>query len=202
MRSCKNCGKENVENTMGPALCVECSAAKSNITSEKLRHLYWDEELTTYQIGDLMGMNAGQVRYWMRKLKVPSRTASEAERLSFSKGRKPDTNKRGSESSNWKGGRWKDGSGYIYAYCPGHPRAVDKHVMEHILVWEKANKQSVPEGYQIHHLNGIRDDNREENLVGISRKDHNKIDRLKLAEDRIHLLERELSKYKAPGERT
>ena len=50
-------------------------------------------------------------------------------------------------------------------FMPAHHRAATHgYVMEHIVVWEHTHGQQVPEGYVIHHLNGVKDDNRPENL--------------------------------------
>lgn len=73
---------------------------------------------------------------------------------------------------NWKGGRIKQ-SGYIKIWQPQHPGA-DKigYVREHLLVWEQANGKPLPKGWHIHHLNGIKSDNRPRNLVGLPSKKH------------------------------
>ena len=71
----------------------------------------------------------------------------------------------GEKSSNWNGGRTKNKKGYVLCKCPGHHRADSKgYVMEHILVWERETGIPVPLNCCIHHLNGIKDDNRIENL--------------------------------------
>lgn len=79
---------------------------------------------------------------------------------------------KGSRHWNWKGGKRLIG-GYIYIYTPTHPRATQRHaVAEHTLVWEKENGKYLPEGWEVHHFNGIKTDNRPENLMGLSSKKH------------------------------
>ena len=57
--------------------------------------------------------------------------------------------------------------GYINIHVPGRGS-----IREHRYVWEKHNKKPLPQGYVIHHINGIKDDNRIENLIAIPRKSH------------------------------
>lgn len=47
-------------------------------------------------------------------------------------------------------------------------------ILEHRYVWEKHNGK-IPEDYFIHHINGDKQDNRIENLMCVSRKEHGKI---------------------------
>ena len=80
---------------------------------------------------------------------------------------------RGENSPFWKGGRGINNKGYVSIYVPGHPRARPSgHVQEHIVVWEKANKQTLPDGWVIHHLNGVKGDNRPVNLVALPDRKH------------------------------
>lgn len=67
---------------------------------------------------------------------------------------------------NWKGGRIKDGKGYIRINTPEHPNATGtgKYVPEHRLVMEKHLGRYLTKEENVHHKNGIRDDNRLENL--------------------------------------
>jgi HNH endonuclease len=78
---------------------------------------------------------------------------------------------RGNKSSAWKTGRIST-HGYVFLYAPDHPRARDRHVFEHIIVWEKAHNKSLPDGWVIHHLNGIRNDNRINNLIALPNRKH------------------------------
>lgn len=90
----------------------------------------------------------------------------------------------------WKGGRHKIKAGYIDCYRPDHPHTHDgKYVREHILVWEQFHGRALPKGYIIHHLNGIRDDNRPENLVAVPRRQHECRTVPKLLQKRIRELE-------------
>ena len=68
-------------------------------------------------------------------------------------------------NGNWKGGRTRHKAGYVMIRVPGHPRAGrSPYVFEHILVAEQLLGRHLEPGESIHHRNGIRDDNRTENL--------------------------------------
>lgn len=56
--------------------------------------------------------------------------------------------------------------GYIYIYKPKHPFcSKQKYVAEHRLVMEKHLKRFLTPKEVVHHINGIKDDNRLENLM-------------------------------------
>jgi hypothetical protein len=67
----------------------------------------------------------------------------------------------------WKGGRTRNKRGYVLLRVPGHPRiksATNQYVMEHILVMEQLLGRYLHRDETVHHINGIPDDNRPENL--------------------------------------
>jgi len=110
---------------------------------------------------------------WGLKHKHPCPVCGGLVNYGYTHCRKHRTMPCGDKACNWKGGRIKDGQGYILIYKPDHPRADKRHyVREHILTWERVNGKSLPKDWHVHHLNGITDDNRPVNLVGLPRKSH------------------------------
>lgn len=93
----------------------------------------------------------------------------------------------GEGNPSWKGGRTRAG-GYVYHRIqPGSGGSAYR--AEHILVWEQANGP-LPKDWVVHHLNGIKDDNRLENLLAMPRKMHATRDLFGPYEERIRQLER------------
>ena len=151
----------------------EVVGRRKEITNEALERLY-QSGYSTYEICELTDIPRSTIRKRLKKASVIFRTPQHAINLAISKGR--TTSHPGKKNPNWRGGRHYC-NGYVYIYKPKHPRAASHKsaknvVLEHQLVWEKEHKRPLPEGWIIHHLNGIRDDNRPDNLVALSSQKH------------------------------
>lgn len=84
---------------------------------------------------------------------------------------------RGERTSRWKGGRYRHKDGYILVLVPGHPFK-DRHgyMLEHRLVVETSLGRYLSKDEHIHHINGVKDDNRIENLQVMSNSEHLKLE--------------------------
>lgn len=81
---------------------------------------------------------------------------------------KLNANQKGENNGAWKGGKIISSLGYVMILKHDHPRAKSNggYVHEHILVMEeKIGRYIDNKKESVHHINGIKTDNRIENLV-------------------------------------
>lgn len=70
----------------------------------------------------------------------------------------------GKDNSNWKGGKYKR-SGYWFIYQPKHPFANSTgYIRKHRLIMEKKIGRLLKKEEVVHHINGVKNDNKPENL--------------------------------------
>jgi len=86
---------------------------------------------------------------------------------------------KGDKSSSWKGGSYTTKrDGYVYIWCPNHPNAKKNgkggggYVLEHRLVMENIIGRYLTQEEEVHHRNGIKNDNRPENLMFVLHSNH------------------------------
>ena len=71
---------------------------------------------------------------------------------------------KGKNNPQWGGGKRSNNHGYIIIYIPNHPFAVNHYILEHRLIMEKMLGHYLSKNEIVHHKNGIKNDNRPENL--------------------------------------
>lgn len=156
------------------------------------------------QISAELGMPYTKVRNAIVRLgiKLPKRsfrrhsdTRSENVKASIQKAF-PD-GRSGENHPNWKGGRYKLKSGYVRVYAPDHPhRSPQNTVFEHRLVMEKHLGRYLDPKEVVHHQNGIKDDNRIENLELVATTGEHVSQHFKQSH-RVHELEARITELEA-----
>lgn len=79
----------------------------------------------------------------------------------------------GKRSMAWKGGKIRDKFGYIQIWMPQHPNAkLAGYIHEHRLIMSEHLNRPLESTESVHHKNGIKDDNRIENLELMTKRVH------------------------------
>lgn len=158
-------------------------------SKQELERLYWRERMSCSAIAKAYGLSYSTIRNALKELGISSKTHSEAVG-------------KGALNHNWRGGKSHTGAGYTVIYKPNHPRAMGKHkgkgiyVLEHILVWEETHHQLLPEGWLIHHLNGVKNDNHPQNLLALTKRGHSPALTLKGVQKRLREVEAQLAQQR------
>lgn len=147
-----------------------------NINRSKATKKLWENpEFRKY----MSEIHKGKPGYWlgkkrsketMEKIAAKNRgrkcSIETKEKMSLAKKGKPSNGKvfqKGKKHPNWKGGRTKV-MGYILILMPEHPFNKNRYILEHRLVMEKHLGCLLKPEERVHHINGIKTDNRIKNL--------------------------------------
>ena len=146
--------------------------ARHLLSDPEIKRLYCEEKESSITIAEKLGLSPSYTIKRLRKMGLV-RERSESGKISYTQGRKKPTQQKGEHSKNWKGGRITTVYGYVRAYAPHHPFADNNgYVLEHRLLMEKKLGRYLLPTETVHHINGIKDDNRLENLRLVSPADH------------------------------
>ena len=136
----KNKGNKNKIGRNDPC---PCGATNKKIDVLKLHQLYEDGQ-NLAQLGELVGVHGRTIGRWFADHELPIRNRSE--RI------------KGEMNPSFKGTPCTTIDGYVRTWKDG------KRVLEHRAVMEEHLDRQLLESEQVHHINGIRLDNRLENL--------------------------------------
>ena len=81
---------------------------------------------------------------------------------------------KGKGNPNYKGGE-KEFEGYIFLRMPQHILARRNYVKRSHLVWYEKTGELIKKPFEIHHINGNKQDDRFENLQKVTRPGHQKV---------------------------
>ena len=88
-----------------------------------------------------------------------------------------------------------DNNGYVLVWAPDHPRAFRGWYFEHRVVMENVLGRRLRRDEDVHHINGVKDDNRAENLCAMDHLEHKLLTAKELSEKRDTERE-ELAEYR------
>lgn len=145
----------------------------AHVTKKELERLYLVEKHSSIELASIFDCQKSSILRKMNSFGIPKRSVAEAltgrkmpreTAEKISEWRKK--NAHGHNHGSWKNGRIKAHGGHILVWVgDSHPYATAKgYVLEHRLVMEKIIGRYLLPREVVHHINGIPDDNRPENL--------------------------------------
>lgn len=199
--------KSNKATTCG----CKASYLKPYANANTLKDLIEVQNISMAKVAKMFNVDVHTIKYWAKKLGVKTGDRAEMARKNILRGKQhPFYGKKGEEhpafgrkhtdeeirklkqslgkgttNVNWKGGKTKHGAGYVLVAVPNSGMGRCEQKLEHRLIMEKHLGRKLFKWEVVHHKNGIKTDNRIENLEVYTRAEH-----ARLHENFKHIKER------------
>ena len=150
------------------------------ITKEWLEQKYVTEKLSGHDIAKLKNCNNSVIYYWLKKFLIPIKKSIKEY---------PNKLLCGDKNPNYK----PEGSiRYSYGYKVIKVNKI--FVREHRYIMEQYLGRKLRKNEVVHHINGIRDDNRIENLIVMGKRKHDIYGKnyIEILQEKIRFLENKL----------
>lgn len=135
---------------------MQKSAEMSDSTKEvveQIQRMHWEQNMSLRQIATKLDMTYASLQWYLRRFDLPRRGRVESMNIVF-----------GGRGPSWKGGKVSRG-GYVLLKDRSNPNAQrNGYVYEHRAVMAKFLGRPVASDEVVHHVNGVTNDNRIENL--------------------------------------
>lgn len=137
-------------------------SSQLRMDKEKIHDLYWNWELHQREIAELYGCSRSLIDKLSKELGLV--------------GVKTSSRNQGKRNQNYKGGSFICRRGYVCNRAPEdgwkNNGWKSRQKYEHIMIAEKVLGRKLRDGETIHHINGIKTDNRHCNLIICSNAYH------------------------------
>lgn len=143
---------------------------KIGMTNEEFEKVLYQkyvvDEISQIKIAKEFNVSLAIIKKYLDRYNIPTRNHKDSNKVSNS----------GEKNHKWNGGIYCLTSGYTRIYVTVHPSLnAPGYIYEHRNVVEEHLGRYLEKDEHVHHLNGIKSDNRLENLQVMSNSEHQKI---------------------------